>query len=437
MRVRLETVGCRLNIGEMEALARQLTRAGHRVVGPGDGADLCIVNTCTVTAVASRKSRHLIRQLRRAEPGAPVVVTGCYAELEAAAAALAGADLVVGNDGKDDLPALLEGAGLLAEADPLPDVEPSLPTPGRQGRTRAFVKVQDGCDNRCTFCVVTVARGAARSLAPGDVIAEIDHLVAAGYHEAVLTGVHLGSYGHDGGRRDGLAALVRRILEETRLARLRLSSLEPWDLDPSFFELFADRRLLPHLHLPLQSGSDAVLRRMARRTSRRRYAELLAAARAAIPELAVSTDVIVGFPGESDAEFEASLEFVEAQGFSRLHVFRYSPRAGTAAAAMSGQVPAEVAQQRSRRMHVLGARLEQEFMARHVGRTLPVLWEEALELGPTVRWSGLSANYLRVITQTPPGIDLGNVVTDTDIARVVPGALEGRVATWRAALPLV
>ena len=423
MRVRLETLGCRLNIGEIESLARDLVRAGNRVVGPGETADLCILNTCTVTATASRKSRHLLRQLRRSNPGAKLVVTGCYAELEPQAVRATGADLVVGNDNKDRLMEVLRERGLLEDGEPIPAGEAPLPPPGLRGRTRAFVKVQDGCDNRCTFCVVTLARGAGRSRQPKHVVHEIRRLVAAGFREAVLSGVHLGSYGHDLGDRQGLRHLVERVLSETRIERLRLSSLEPWDLDAGFFELFTDSRLLPHLHLPLQSGCDATLRRMARHTSSSDFAGLVRAARQAHPDMAVTTDVMVGFPGETEREFETSFQFIASMDLARLHIFRYSRRAGTLAARMPNQVPGPVLGERSRRMHELGDRLERKFMRRHLGRTMEVLWEDAEARGFGLRWSGLTGNYLRVVAESGPEPDLANRITSAVLETTIPGAV--------------
>jgi len=425
MRVRLESIGCRLNIGEIEAMARALVAAGHRVVGAGEHAELCILNTCSVTSIASKKSRQLLRQLRRSHPRAAVVVTGCDTELAPEAALRAGVDLVVGNADKDRLLELAAAAALLHEPEPALDGPMD---PGAGGsRTRAFVKAQDGCDNRCSFCVTTVARGAGRSVAPGELVSEVQSLLGLGYREVVLSGVHLGSYGHDLGNRRGLRDLVLRLLAETPVPRLRLSSVEPWDLDPSFFALFADRRLLPHLHLPLQSGCDATLERMARRTRRADLTELLAAARGAVPDIAVSTDVMVGFPGESEAEFSESIAFVEAMEFSRLHVFRYSRRRGTPAADMPDQVPPAVAQSRSRRMHVLGAELENRFNARLVGTTADVLWETAEDLGSSLRWSGLTPDYVRVTASTPPDHDLLNHITRTEIVAAMPGGVVGRI----------
>jgi len=422
MRVRLESLGCRLNIGEMESLAGQLVAGGHRVVGPGELADLCVLNTCTVTATAAKKSRHMLRRLRRDNPSAVLVVTGCWSELDPEAARATGAQLVVPNEHKDRLVQVLAQEGLLEDGEPVPPSD-AVPFPGLGGRTRAFVKVQDGCDNRCAFCVVTVARGAGRSRPADHVIAEIQRLTAAGYREVVLSGVHLGSWGHDMGRVPGLEGLVRRILEETEIERLRLSSVEPWDLHHSFFTLWENPRLQPHLHLPLQSGCDATLARMARRTGTTAFARLVELARRAHPDMAVTTDIMVGFPGETEVEIQESLAFVEAMAFARLHVFRYSPRPGTAAASMSGQVSGPVATHRSRRFHELGARLERSFQSRFLGRTMAVLWEESEPHGPLFRWSGLTGNYLRVVTDTPPEVDLSNRTTEVVLSELLPGAV--------------
>jgi len=441
MRVRIDSVGCRLNIGEAEQLARALSASGHRVVGPGEAADLMVFNSCAVTHIAARKSRKLIRHWRRANPTAALVVTGCYAELSPDEVAALGVDLVVGNSDKDALPRVLRSAGLLDDAPtvPEPDAFPlqtdasggqdTAAEAGRCGRTRAFVKVQDGCDNKCTFCIVTVARGDSRSRPVGQVVAEIQQLVDAGYQEAVLSGVHLGSYGHERGNRRGLYELVRAILRDTGVARLRLSSLEPWDLGPDFFSLWeADARLQPHVHLPLQSGCDETLQRMARRTDQASFRRLVDGARGRIPDLSVTTDVIVGFPGETDAEFDTSIAFVEEMEFAKLHVFRYSPRDHTAAASMPAQVAPSVAQERSNRMHELGAELESRFRARFLGRSFPVLWESAEPRPECRQWSGLTGNYIRVVTETDADVDLANKVTETSLTGEVPGALLGRPA---------
>jgi threonylcarbamoyladenosine tRNA methylthiotransferase MtaB len=427
MRVRLESVGCRLNIGEIETMAREFAAAGHRIVGAGEPAEVCIFNSCTVTGVASRKSRHILRQLRRAFPDASLVATGCLAELAPDEVRRLGVDLVVGNQDKDHLPRLLSEAGLLPDTGPYSSVSSVGPADGPGDRTRAFLKVQDGCDNRCTFCVVTIARGAGRSRSPDEVVDEVRDLHDHGYQEVVLSGVHLGSYGHDLGDPRGLEELVRRIMSETGMPRIRLSSLEPWDLHEAFFELMSESRVLPHLHLPLQSGCDATLRRMARKTDPARFARLVDSARAAAPDLSISTDIIVGFPGETDQEFEQSIAFVEEIGFSRLHVFRYSRRDGTRAADMPHQVPGPLVQERSRRMHLLGMRLESAFNSRFVGSSMPVLWERSDEFGDGCRWSGLTHNYIRTVTETCRDVDLFNRVTDTTILSTLPSGVLGRV----------
>jgi threonylcarbamoyladenosine tRNA methylthiotransferase MtaB len=429
MRIRLEALGCRLNTSEVESLARRFVAAGHQVVGPDEPADVCVLNTCTVTHIAARKSRQEARRLKRTHSGAALVVTGCYAELEPDQAAALGVDMVVGNRDKECIVELVEarwGAQFPTSDLQLPASNLQSPIFNYSPRTRAFLKVQEGCDNRCTFCIVTIARGEARSQPADDVLAEVRSLVAAGYQEVVLSGVHLGSYGHDRGDRRGLYHLVERLLNETDVPRLRLSSLEPWDLDVDFFGLWESPRLGRHLHLPLQSGCDATLRRMARRTTAAAFADLVAAARAAIPDLSVTTDMIVGFPGETEAEFAASLAFVNALALTKLHIFRYSPRAGTVAALMRDQVPLAVVAERSQRMHALNDRLEHTFRRRFVGRTMDVLWETCQPgRDGTLEWDGLTDNYLRVLAPGGPG--LHNVVTPVRLVADGPDGLMGQL----------
>lgn len=426
MRILLETIGCRLNFAELEEMAAHFTRAGHRIVASGEYADIVLFNSCAVTQAASRKSRQIIRQLRRANPAAALVATGCYAQLSPREVKTMGADLVVSNVAKDNLSSILARAGLLSTDDTLaPDTAPIYCDPEIHRRTRAFIKVQDGCDQRCTFCIVTTARGPNRSRDVGKLITEITRRVNEGCQEVVLTGVHLGSFGHDWGNRCGLKHLVQEILTRTAIPRLRLSSLEPWDIEPHFFELWRNNRLLPHLHLPLQSGSDATLRRMARRTTKASYELLLTQARAQIPNLSITTDLIVGFPGETDEDFAESLAFAEKMGFSGLHVFRYSVRTGTRASLMSAHVPPAVAQDRSKRMHLLGSRLQRAFHTKLLHRTLPVLWESGQIHGSRLRWSGLTSNYARVLTQTDASTDLHNRVIETRMVETIPGAILG------------
>jgi len=436
MKIYLETLGCRLNYSEMESLGRQLVAAGHALVDAAEQADVCVLNTCAVTGEAGRKSRQTARRLARSNPNARLAITGCYATLAPeAVAALPNVELVVENRRKEELAELLQPWSLELDGEQwrrlAPDAAPHLP-----GRTRAFVKVQDGCNNQCTFCIVTVARGPERSRPVQEIVAEVQRLTAEGFQEAVLTGVHLGGYGSDqasglpalgkADSRPDLHTLTAAILAETGLPRLRLSSLEPWDIAPRFFDLWAQSqgRLCPHLHLPLQSGCDRTLKRMARRTRTASFRALVEAARAAIPDLTLSTDMIAGFPGESAADFDESLRFVQEMAFAHIHVFPYSAREGTAAASFGGQIPVE---ERRRRVGALEAvaRSSAEAVRRGLlGQTRPVLWEtlERPANGAGPLWSGLTDNYLRVHAIAPPGLDLENRITPARLA-----ALDGDV----------
>lgn len=421
MRVYLQSLGCKLNQSELESLACQFIRAGYTVVDTAEEADLCVLNTCVVTHTAVSKSRQAIRRLRRANSDICLAVTGCYAQMwPQEIEELGVVDLVIGNEDKEHLVERMEeelgikGQGLDHAWGLSPDSR--LPIP--QARTRAFVKIQDGCDNHCTYCIVRVARGRQRSRPQRDVLAEIEARVAAGYQEVVLTGVHIGAYGRDSGRKEdgSLWALVEAVLMRTNVQRLRLSSIEPWDLDPARLRLWEDSRLCRHLHLPLQSGCDATLQRMGRGYTASQFAALVEAAGEAIPDVAITTDMIVGFPGESESEFNESLRFVEAVGFARTHVFKYSARPGTPAATMPDQVSPLIKKARSRIMVEVSRHGAEAFRRAFLGRTLQVLWEgqtKGPELGQKTLWSGLTDNYLRV--RTLEGKNLCNTITWTKL----------------------
>lgn len=397
MRVFLDTVGCRLNQAEIEAIARQFRLAGHEIVAGPEGADLAVVNTCAVTARAASDSRSAIRRIARLGQ-ARIVATGCWVTLEPAAAArLPHVHRLIDNAQKDRLvDRVLDQPPADFDLEPLARQR----LPGSHGRTRAFIKVQDGCDNHCTFCVTTVARGPARSRPLIAVLADIDAALAGGAREIVLTGVHLGSWGHDFGSH--LAVLVRAILVQTDVPRLRLSSLEPWDLSAEFFALWEEPRLCPHLHLPLQSGCPSTLRRMARRTTPRSFSDLVDAARRTVPDIAVTTDVIAGFPGETEAEFRESLDFVRSMQFAGGHAFTYSPRPGTAASRLSDPVPPHVKHERNRLYRQLFEAQALAYRRRFAGRSATVLWESQIPAdGPGFRLEGLTANYLRVTSASP------------------------------------
>jgi threonylcarbamoyladenosine tRNA methylthiotransferase MtaB len=423
MNVYLDSIGCRLNQSEIELYARQFRAAGHRLVADPQDADLVVVNTCTVTAAAAADSRKKVRHAARAGTG-EIAVTGCWSTLNSErAASLPGVRHVVPNQEKEDL---------VAEVLQLPrqdfELEPVArrPIPGARLRTRAFVKVQDGCDNRCTFCITTLARGAGRSRRIERVLEDIRSASHGGAQEVVLTGVHLGSWGQDFDPPIGLTGLVQAVLAQTDIPRVRLSSLEPWDLAEDFFSLWENPRLCRQLHLPLQSGCRTTLRRMARKTSPGEFSRLVSAARAAIPGVAITTDIIVGFPGESRAEFEQSLAFVREMAFAGGHVFTYSPRPGTAAAHMPDQVHNRTRKSRNARMRAVLAESAQAFQARFTGEVLPVLWENTTRLGPD-GWqlSGLTDNYLRVTATAPQ--EMWNRITPVRLESPEEGGLQGEI----------
>jgi threonylcarbamoyladenosine tRNA methylthiotransferase MtaB len=421
VKIFLDTVGCRLNQSEIERYARQFWAEGHELVPTAGQADLVVLNTCTVTGAAAADSRQKARQAARAG-AAEIVLTGCWATLNPAGArALPGVSRVIPNLSKDQL--VGEVLGLPAERFE-GEFSERVPVPGGRMRTRAFIKVQDGCDNQCTFCVTTLARGPGRSRSIADVLADIRAAEAGGVQEVVLTGVHLGSWGYDFTPSARLSNLVKAVLQNTVVPRLRLSSLEPWDLDEKFFSLWEDKRLCRHLHLPLQSGCAATLRRMGRKVTPGSFARLVTAARAVIPELAVTTDVITGFPGETEAEFAESAAFIEMMYFAGGHVFSFSPRPRTAAACMPDQIP--FAQRKARNAHLreIFQKSGRNFRHEFLGTEMGVLWENASEVEPR-GWkvSGLTDNYLRVTSFAPK--DTWNKITPVHMLRAEREGLYG------------
>jgi threonylcarbamoyladenosine tRNA methylthiotransferase MtaB len=421
MKIFLDTIGCRLNQSEIENMARQFRMAGHEIVAAAETADLAVVNTCAVTTQAASDSRSKIRNIARAGVD-EIVATGCWTTLQPKEAALLPNVLrVVPNDQKDFLVA--DTLNIERSAFDLEPIERS-PIPGLHRRTRAFIKVQDGCDNKCTFCITTVARGEGRSRPLANVIADINSALAGNSKEIVLTGVHLGSWGQEMGYH--LRDLVNAILRDTDVRRLRLSSLEPWDLNADFFSLWKDKRLMPHLHLPLQSGSESTLRRMARKTTPASFRELVNAARAVMPEVAITTDIIAGFPGETEEEFAETLDFVKEIKFTGGHVFSYSARPGTGAARMNGQVKPEL---RKKRNHILQEAIEESAKAyreKFIGRKMPVLWESTTEYGEYGwRLEGWTGNYLRVSANAPS--PRWNEVDEVELQEVDGGLIKGLI----------
>ena len=413
MRVALNTLGCRLNEAELENWSTGFQKLGYSVSGKLDDADIVVVNTCAVTIEAVKKSRQLLRKSQRLNPQAKLVVSGCYASLEPENLnQIDGVDLLVPNQDKDRLVEIVHEQ-LLADSMPINALEAGDTHLFTRARTRAFVKVQDGCRYRCAFCIVTIARGSESSKAIDRVIEEVNALVQQGVKEVILTGVHIGGYGSD--INSNISELVAKILEETDIPRLRLGSIEPWDLGEGFIQLFANPRFMPHLHLPLQSGSNSVLRRMSRRCQTEDYARLLGELRSGLKDFTVTTDIIVGFPGETEEEWQQSLDFIDECRFSHIHIFPYSLREGTRAANMGGQLSSQLKKQRSKSLSKLAQLSRKQILNEFLGHQYPVLFESANfnEEASRYEYLGYTPNYLRVKLQSETNLGIENRILDT------------------------
>jgi threonylcarbamoyladenosine tRNA methylthiotransferase MtaB len=437
-RVAFVTLGCKVNQSDTQKAIADFRAAGFRIVPPYSPADVYIVNTCSVTHVADRKSRQWLRRGARVNPNALVVATGCYAESgREVLEAMDEVGLVVGYKQKDDLLKLvLEELPITNHELPSPScigpatLDSGLATPswaaGDEGdidldfksRTRAMVKVEDGCNDFCTFCIIPFTRGMPRSTPTNEVVRIVQQRLDEGYKERVLTGVHMGKYGQDHAQRKraavdpteapDLPGVVKAVLDRTDVPRLRITSVEPTDAVMMLPLLTDERykgRLAPHLHLPLQSGCDATLQRMKRDYDTAEYAEVVRRCREVVPGISITTDLIVGFPGETEEEWAQTMSFVRAMRFAKIHTFPFSRRPGTPADIMQGQVDPDVRHARTLEAIVVSEQMESGYACAHLGRTLPVLWEQESE----GVWGGLTDNYLRVHTRSPR--DLQNQIT--------------------------
>ena len=421
-KVAIKTLGCRLNQAESERALEALGARGFDLAHAGEEPDVVVVNTCTVTKESTASSRRLIRKLAEAHPDATVVVTGCYAVSDPEEVrAIPGVDLVVGNEAKDRIAELV---GEVPKVRRLPLV--IRPAPVERLRTRVAVRAQTGCDEWCTFCIIPRTRGPLRSWPEEEIVADVRRQVERGVREVVLTGVHLGKYGEDLGERDGLARLVDRLVAIDGLARLRLSSVLPVQVTPGLVERVRDHpKVCRHLHVPLQAGDDQVLEAMHRPYRVAEFLDRVEHAKSEIQGLGLSTDVIVGFPGETDAQFQATMRVVRQVGFSKLHVFRYSQRPGTPAAEMPGQLPDAVKKQRARDLIALGGELRRRFHEEHLGRPLSVLVETA---GDGLA-EGTSDNYIKVRFAGGPSL-VDQVVTVRGVRADNEGMEAERMNGW-------
>lgn len=401
------TLGCKTNQYESEAMASVFRREGFETVSFDEIADVYVINTCTVTHLGDRKSRQVIRRAVKNNPDAVIAVTGCYAQTSPGEVLdIPGVDLVIGTADRDKIVQLIEET----EKSPSPvnavrDIMTNrsfedMPILDYENRTRAFVKIQEGCNNFCTYCIIPYARGPLRSRAPEKVLEEVRKLVSEGFGEIVLTGIHIGAYGAGLEDKTDLADLVIKAALIPGLKRLRLGSVEPLDITPRLIHAISEiKTICRHLHIPIQSGDDYILKKMNRTYNSFEFDRLVGAIRGQIPEIAITTDVIVGFPGETDERFENTYELIKDLGFSKTHVFKYSPRKGTPAADFPGQISSEDKDSRSKRLIALDRENQKRFAKRLIGQTTEVLIEQLVRSEEDL-WEGLTDNYIRVLLKS-------------------------------------
>jgi len=428
MRIAITTLGCKINQYDSAVIQTRLENERHSFVSFSEQADFYIINTCTVTDRADWEARQLVRRAKRLSPEARVLLTGCYAQVNPEQVArLPGVDFVVGLNRLDDLLRFVSQSGDLTGEKKISvgDVkkERRVPVLGAReipGHTRAFLKIQEGCNYSCTYCIIPTARGLSRSVPPEEVLAQLRSLAERGFVEVVLTGIHLGGYGQDLRPKVDLTSLLEKIVESGLLSRVRLSSLDPREVPDRLLRLMARSDVLcPHLHVCAQAGEDRILRQMRRNYDTAYYREIMTAAREMLPDAALGSDIIVGFPGESDGDFCRSIEFFDSLPLSYFHVFPYSVRSGTVAAELPDHVPQSVKKERARKMRELGAKKKREFYRRFVGRRVSVLLEQAVER-TSGAYKGHSRNYLPVLLHTD----------ESQINHEVEVAIEGLEDGW-------
>lgn len=428
-KVAFTTLGCKINQVETDMLIGLFTRSGYEVVAFDGLADVYVINTCSVTHLGERKSRQLIRRAIRRNPEAVVAVTGCYAQTSAdAVAGIPGVSLVLGTQQRARIVELvdevrqnrqpLQMVGDIMTAREFEDI----PLYENPGRTRAFLKIQEGCINFCSYCIIPYSRGPLRSRLPESVLAEARKLIAAGYQEIVLAGIHLGAYGHDLSGNISLASIVEQVLALEGLQRLRLGSVEPTEVTGELVDLMLNNpKLCRHLHIPLQGGSDEVLRAMNRHYITFEFKKLILYLKFEIPDISISTDLIVGFPGETDEQFEEAYNFVRKLELAGMHVFPYSRRQGTPAAEMPNQVSAEIKAERSKRMLELAAEKERNYAAQYIGEVATVLFEMV-----NGGWAeGFTGNYIRVFVPADETV-IGKILT-VRLLEVVDDGINGEI----------
>lgn len=407
-KVALHNLGCKVNAYETEAMQEMLEHAGYEIVPFQEGADIYVINTCTVTNIADRKSRQMLHRARKMNPDAVVVAAGCYVQAQAEKQVIDPCiDIVLGNNKKQDLLTALqayeEAHGDLREVIDINHTKEyeNLHLTKQGEHTRAYIKVQDGCNQFCSYCIIPYARGRVRSRAKEDVVAEVTDLAKNGYQEVVLTGIHLSSYGIDFENEDNLLSLIRAVHEIEGIKRIRLGSLEPRIITEEFVQAIAALpKMCPHFHLSLQSGCNETLKRMNRRYTSEEFYEKCEILRKYFEKPALTTDVIVGFPQETEEEFETTYEFLKKICFYETHIFKYSKREGTKAAVMQGQIPEQIKAKRSTRLIELGEKNRRAYEESFLGKTVEVLVEEKSDVNGKEMWTGHTKEYMKIALES-------------------------------------
>lgn len=407
-KVALHNLGCKVNAYETEAMQEMLEHAGYEIVPFQEGADIYVINTCTVTNIADRKSRQMLHRARKMNPDAVVVAAGCYVQAQAEKQVIDPCiDIVLGNNKKQDLLTALqayeEAHGDLREVIDINHTKEyeNLHLTKQGEHTRAYIKVQDGCNQFCSYCIIPYARGRVRSRAKEDVVAEVTDLAKNGYQEVVLTGIHLSSYGIDFENEDNLLSLIRAVHEIEGIKRIRLGSLEPRIITEEFVQAIAALpKMCPHFHLSLQSGCNEILKRMNRRYTSEEFYEKCEILRKYFEKPALTTDVIVGFPQETEEEFETTYEFLKKICFYETHIFKYSKREGTKAAVMQGQIPEQIKAKRSARLIELGEKNRRAYEESFLGKTVEVLVEEKSDVNGKEMWTGHTKEYMKIALES-------------------------------------
>ena len=420
-KVALHNLGCKVNAYETEAMQEMLEHAGYEIVPFQEGADIYVINTCTVTNIADRKSRQMLHRARKMNPDAVVVAAGCYVQAQAEKQVIDPCiDIVLGNNKKQDLLTALqayeEAHGDLREVIDINHTKEyeNLHLTKQGEHTRAYIKVQDGCNQFCSYCIIPYARGRVRSRAKEDVVAEVTDLAKNGYQEVVLTGIHLSSYGIDFENEDNLLSLIRAVHEIEGIKRIRLGSLEPRIITEEFVQAIAALpKMCPHFHLSLQSGCNETLKRMNRRYTSEEFYEKCEILRKYFEKPALTTDVIVGFPQETEEEFETTYEFLKKICFYETHIFKYSKREGTKAAVMQGQIPEQIKAKRSARLIELGEKNRRAYEESFLGKTVEVLVEEKSDVNGKEMWTGHTKEYMKIALES--GENLQNCILNVQI----------------------